>query len=302
MKYTYHEWLEGELILNYDCYIPSGKKPTLVKWEDFTVEDVLLIKEKQKEIFDERVISLLEKYKSAFQKDISASLDYEGLCNHTVIGIDSILTDEMPIGWKSEEVIRTELWDVGFTGEYLYGIKKAYKYGFMKGELDCTFINSPNRDYQNPDENLQIYVRSLSAFKNWIESLSFQQSETKTEHQIAKTFEELFYNPENAEPCLRILSELQPPVIDAMNNYIGKAKGVFPLWVKILKNHKPEPLIKHFNDVVYKDVLNLKVKGLNLSKDASEFRKQYKRIENAQIGLDIKAILSQFSQSGKLGK
>jgi hypothetical protein len=134
------------------------------------------------------------------------------------------------------------------------------------------------------------------------DNLPPQQAETKTEKQIAKTFEELFYNPENAEPCLRILSELQSPVIDAMNNYIGKAKGVFPLWVNILKNHKPEPLIKHFNDTVYKDLLNLKVNGLNLSKDASEFRKQYKRIENNKIELDIKAILSQYSQSGKFGK
>lgn len=133
------------------------------------------------------------------------------------------------------------------------------------------------------------------------ENLPPQQTEPETP-ETPKTFEELFYNPEHAEPCLKILSELQPPVIDAINNYIGKAKGVFPLWVKILKNHKPEPLIKHFKDAVYKDLLNQKVKGLNLSKDASEFRKQYKRVEKDKIELDIKTILSQFSQSGKLGK
>jgi hypothetical protein len=137
---------------------------------------------------------------------------------------------------------------------------------------------------------------------NEIQSLPPQRTETETEQQIPKTFEELFYNPEHAEPCLKILNELQPPVIDAINNYIGKAKGVFPLWVRVLKNHKPEPLIKHFKDAVYKDLLNQKVNGLNLSKDASEFRKQYKRIETDKIELDIKAILSQYSQSGKLGK
>lgn len=126
------------------------------------------------------------------------------------------------------------------------------------------------------------------------------EAEVKTEQP--KTFEELFYNPEHAKPCLEILSELHPPVIDAINNYIGKAKGIFPLWVKVLKNHKPEPLIKHFKDTVYKDLLNQKVNGLKLSKDASEFRKQYKRIENDKIELDIKAKLSQYSQSGKLGK
>jgi regulatory protein YycI of two-component signal transduction system YycFG len=61
-------------------------------------------------------------------------------------------------------------------------------------------------------------------------------------------------------------------------------------------------LIKHFKDTVYKDLLNQKVKGLNLTKDASEFRKEYVRLVNNNIELDIKTILSQYSQSGKLGK
>lgn len=147
---------------------------------------------------------------------------------------------------------------------------------------------------------LLVQLHRLEMFNELL--LPPQQTETKTKQEIPKTFEELFYKAEHAEPCLKILSELQPPVIDAINNYIGKAKGVFPLWVKVLKNHKPEPLIKHFKDAVYKDLLNQKVKGLNLSKDASEFRKQYKRVENDKIELDIKTILSQYSQSGKLGK
>ena len=302
-KYTYNDWLEGELILNYDCHIPSGKVPTLVMWDDFNDEDVLLIKEKQKEIFDERVISLLEKYKSAFQKRMKASRNSAVFSEKTVNQITSILEDEMPQGWKVWEFVETNFWNLAITGENLLAIKQSMINNIDNGdEFNYTFINSPTMDYQRPEVNPQIYAYTLFLFRNWIKSTPTQQIETKTKQQIAKTFEELFYNPENAEPCLRILSELQSPVIDAMNNYIGKAKGVFPLWVKILKNHKPEPLIKHFNDAVYKDLLNQKVNGLNLSKDASEFRKQYKRIENDKIELDIKAILSQYSQSGKLGK
>ena len=153
------------------------------------------------------------------------------------------------------------------------------------------------------EEQVKKSPQLFATFDKCEHNLPHQQTETKTEQEIPKTFEELFYNLKHAEPCLKILSELQPPVIDAINNYIGKAKkGVFPLWVKVLKTHKPEPLIKHFKDVVYKDLLNKKVKGLNLSKDASEFRKQYKRVENNKIELDIKTILSQYSQSGKLGK
>ena len=111
-----------------------------------------------------------------------------------------------------------------------------------------------------------------------------------------QNFEDLFYNPANAEICLNILRELQPPVIDASNNYIGKSKGIFPLWIKVLKNHKPGPLIKHFSDKVYKDLLNSKISGLNLSKDASEFRKQYVRLNTYKTELDIKTLLSQSSQ------
>jgi hypothetical protein len=150
------------------------------------------------------------------------------------------------------------------------------------------------------EELIKKYPEKFAMFEK--HELQTKQLAAKTEQETPKTFEELFYNPEHAEICLRILSELQPPVIDSINNYIGNLKGVFPLWVEVLKKHKPQPLIKHFKNTVYKDLLNQKIKGLNLTKDASEFRKQYKRIENNKIDIDIKAILSQYSQSGKLGK
>lgn len=116
---------------------------------------------------------------------------------------------------------------------------------------------------------------------------------------IPNSFEELFYVPENANICLNILRQLLPPIIDDNNNYIGKNKGIVPLWVKILKN---QSIIKHFKDETYKNILNSKIKGLNLSKDASEFRKTYTRVDNSNIDLEIKSLLSQSSQTGKLGK
>lgn len=116
-----------------------------------------------------------------------------------------------------------------------------------------------------------------------------------------QTFEALFFNEKNAEPCLNILRQLQPPIINALNDYIGNAKGVFPLWVKVLKNAK-QPLIKHYKDEIYKDLLNQKINGLNLSKDASEFRKTYKRLIESGVEIEMKTILSQLSQKGILGK
>lgn len=123
----------------------------------------------------------------------------------------------------------------------------------------------------------------------------------QTNREIPSTFEELFYNPQDAEPCLKILNEIAPPVIDAINNYIGKGKGVFPLWVRVLQQHKPKPLIKPVQDIIIKDLLNQKIAGLNLSKDASEFRKEYRRLSKNDVESDIKAILSQYSQNGMLG-
>ena len=116
------------------------------------------------------------------------------------------------------------------------------------------------------------------------------------------TFEEIFYDLNYVEPCLNILRELEDPAIDHGNNYIGKSKGIFPLWIKVLKTNKPKPLVKHFADKIYKELLNAKISGLKLSKDASEFRKTYKRLEQDNVESDIKALLSQFSQNGKLGK
>ena len=118
---------------------------------------------------------------------------------------------------------------------------------------------------------------------------------------LPETLEELFHRPNDAAHCLGLLRELDPPLINGANEYIGKSKGIFPLWIKVLRNNNPS-LIKHFPDVVYKNLLNKKITNLNLSKDASEFRKEYQRIRNRGVEVDLKAKLSQLSQSGKLGK
>jgi hypothetical protein len=116
------------------------------------------------------------------------------------------------------------------------------------------------------------------------------------------TFEDLFYNSNHAAICLQILNDLEPPIIQANNHYIGNNKGVIPLWIKILKEHKPYPLVKPFRNKEYAAILNEKIPGLNLTSDASEFKRPYKRVDNSDIGIDIKAKLSLLSQKGKLGK
>jgi hypothetical protein len=191
---------------------------------------------------------------------------------------------------------------VGLDMAKFSGYADYYQKAFIERDFDFTLIEyNENPIFTRANWAAAIYARAK--YFEWLKTLLSGQRVKTNEHEPPQTFEELFYIPEQAEQCLNILRDLEPPVIDAINNYIGKGKkGVFALWVKVLKNHKPQPLIKHFKDTVYKDLLNEKVKGLDLSKDASEFRKEYTRLENSTMELDIKTILSQYSQNGKLGK
>jgi hypothetical protein len=139
--------------------------------------------------------------------------------------------------------------------------------------------------------------------KDWVQKIeeTLKPSKKADEPKVILTFEDMFKNKNDAEVCLSILQEIQPPVLDELNTYIGKSKGIFPLWIKLLEKNKPN-LINHLSSIQYKDILNKKISGLNLSEDASEFRKVYKRLENSTIELEIKSILSRFSQEGRLGK
>lgn len=114
--------------------------------------------------------------------------------------------------------------------------------------------------------------------------------------QIPTNFEDIFLKPEMADNYLNVLNDIEPPLIDKTFNYIGNNKGFFPLWINILKRKEP-PIIKYFHDIVYKNLLNQKINGLNLSKDASEFKKNYKRAEEKRR--EIEVLISQVSLEGK---
>ena len=68
----------------------------------------------------------------------------------------------------------------------------------------------------------------------------------KQKEETPKTFDELFYNTDLVTPCIDILKELDPPLIDTDCNYIGKLKGVICVWINemqrqgIVKSNYPE--------------------------------------------------------------
>ena len=109
------------------------------------------------------------------------------------------------------------------------------------------------------------------------------------------SFDELFDSPELAEKCLDVLRKLRKPSVSAGNVYIGKHKGVIASWVLELLRNKEKQLIRKFSEKVYVKVLNEKIRGLNLSKDGSEFRTPYKLIERHNIDEELRDLISRIS-------
>lgn len=107
------------------------------------------------------------------------------------------------------------------------------------------------------------------------------------------TLKDLFCDEKDIERCFQVLRDLEKPFITADNKYIGKSKGIIPLWIKVLKNQKPKTLINtKLSDKEISIILNDSIDGLRLSKDASEFRKDYVLLEKNKIEIEIKTLLA----------
>lgn len=142
--------------------------------------------------------------------------------------------------------------------------------------------------------------------KGLIAALPPQQTETKTEKEkekeTPKIFEELFYDINFVTPCIDLLKEIEPPLIDTECNYIGNLKGAFCVWIDQMQQ---QGIVKHFSDrKIFASLLPQKIKRFSI--DESMFGKRHRKAEN-QYKADIKTLLSQIklsqnSQKGELGK
>lgn len=109
----------------------------------------------------------------------------------------------------------------------------------------------------------------------------------------------MFSKPEYEKPAFDILRELE--VIDDNNKYINArklTKGIFLLWISILKRSNPKVII-HLDSKSYIEILNGKIDNLNLRKDLSEFSKKYKTLGKQNIKEETELKFSEFSADGK---
>jgi hypothetical protein len=140
-----------------------------------------------------------------------------------------------------------------------------------------------------------------SFIKNNPEALPSQQTETKSEQEQPKTFEELFYNTDLVTPSIDILKEIEPPLIDTEYNYIGKLKGIICVWIDelqrqgIVKSNYPE------QRKLLAVLIPQKIKRFSI--DESMFGKyQSKAEDNYRTDIKTKVSKIKLSQNSHEGK
>jgi hypothetical protein len=108
-------------------------------------------------------------------------------------------------------------------------------------------------------------------------------------------FKGLFIEESMIDPCVRMLQDLIPPVVDENGVFVGKIKGVIATWYSFL--NQKDVLHKEFTKPQVRQVLNNEFRNLNLSKDFSEDRKQYQNEDEWKQDFEI--FFSDFSLEGK---
>lgn len=150
----------------------------------------------------------------------------------------------------------------------------------------------------------QFIFARLSLHLSISENINFEVK--KDSEELKETFSErnksLFINPSDEEVCLKILKDLDPPLIDANCNFIGGPKGTVVIWVEELRR---QGLVKSYtNRKIYASQVMKVIHRFTI--DESMFGKPQKRAE-AKYRTEIRTMVSQLklsqnSQKGKLGK
>jgi hypothetical protein len=167
------------------------------------------------------------------------------------------------------------------------------------------FITDLRNWIQVKSENKTLSIPKKRKFNEFLEYLSIKNLPTQKSHKLSenpKTFDELFHNIELVSPSIKILKEIDPPFLDAENNYIGKLKGIICVWVNELQSQGI--IANHINRKIIASLLPQKINRFSINE--SMFGKHQNKAEK-YFRTDIKAKvsklkLSQISQKEYQGK
>jgi hypothetical protein len=153
-------------------------------------------------------------------------------------------------------------------------------------------------------ENKSDQIRSMISLFNaklGYEAEKQQPSKLKPSKPEPSTFIELFTSQHWANCFRYVLLKLEPIMIDEKDNWIGPHgyKGIIPILIKEMERKGG---MNPYTNITRATILNQNFKGLNLTKDASEWRKHYIRLEENNVVLDIANLISHFPKAENSGK
>lgn len=173
-------------------------------------------------------------------------------------------------------------------------------WGYVKKRYPTILTHKAVKEYgyysgivNKVEEQVKKYPRPFATFDKCEHNLPPQPIvKQKPEKETPKTFEELFYNTDLVTPCIDILKELDPPLIDTDCNYIGKLKGVFCVWIDEMQR---QGIVKHYSDrKIFASLIRQKIKRFSI--DESMFGKYQNKAENL-YRTDIKTKVSKIKLS-----
>lgn len=82
-------------------------------------------------------------------------------------------------------------------------------------------------------------------FLSWFENQAEVPKQKTSVEELPTTFEDLVHGEYSIQPFIDILKEVEPPLIDANCNFIGKPKGAICVWIDEMQR---QAIIKHCSD------------------------------------------------------
>lgn len=199
-KYTYDNWWNGEVTLNYSLRVCNkGDEPIIVEWVNFDETNAKKIKEKQKEIFEKKVADCVIEIKSNFLKQFEGSLMKGELWRDEIQQCWDIMFATIP----NANEITLKHWEFSFPLADIMEIQRYIKRKIKKGIQDgYDYIHSPNCKYQDINyRHPQVYAQFVWDYHQWLET-NFTTTEEKIFNQIPpleKELDELTQNESTKE-------------------------------------------------------------------------------------------------------
>jgi hypothetical protein len=182
-KYTYDNWLNGDVTLvDATRVFDKGDEPKMADWIDFSESDKQKIKEKQSEIFIDKVNTILSEHCSQFMKRFNASEMKNELFNNEIQQCENIMFGQIP----NVKVVHLKHWGIGLDHQYLTDIQLYIARTILKGIDDgLSFIHSPNTKYENRNiVDCRIYARFVWEYCKWLKSNSVKEKNHNSKGEI----------------------------------------------------------------------------------------------------------------------